>query len=55
VLSHGRIVEVGDHDSLLRRDSAYAERVERQLQDGERKPESRRKWRQEHGNRADAE
>jgi len=55
VLSHGRIAEVGDHDSLMRRDGEYAEMVERQFQDSERKPESRRELRRERGSRADAE
>ncbi|HEY3252899.1 MAG TPA: ABC transporter ATP-binding protein [Polyangiaceae bacterium] len=55
VLAHGRIVEVGDHDSLLRCGGAYADMLERQFQDGERKPESRRELRRERGSRADAE
>ncbi|MEI9947856.1 MAG: ABC transporter ATP-binding protein [Pseudomonadota bacterium] len=55
VLGQGRIVEVGDHDSLLRRSGAYADMVERQFQDGEKKPESRREMRRERGSRADAE
>jgi ATP-binding cassette, subfamily B, bacterial len=55
VLGYGRIMEVGDHDSLLRRGGAYADMVERQAQDSERKPESRREPRRERGSRADAE
>jgi len=55
VLAHGRIVEIGDHDSLFRRGGAYTEMVERQFQDNERKPESRRELRRERGSRADAE
>lgn len=38
VLGQGRILEVGDHDSLLRLGGHYAEMVERQLQDGDREP-----------------
>lgn len=55
VLSEGRIVEVGDHDSLLRRGGAYAEMLERQFQDDDRVPESRRELRRQLGSRADAE
>jgi ATP-binding cassette, subfamily B, bacterial len=55
VLAHGRIVEVGDHESLLRRGGAYSEMVERQFQDNEREPESRRELRRERASRADAE
>jgi ATP-binding cassette, subfamily B, bacterial len=55
VLDQGRIVEIGDHDLLLRRGGAYSEMVERQLKDDERKPESRRELRRERGSRADAE
>jgi ABC-type multidrug transport system fused ATPase/permease subunit len=54
VLEHGRILEVGDHESLLRRGGAYADMIERQVQDSERKPESRRGLRRERGSRADA-
>jgi ATP-binding cassette subfamily B protein/subfamily B ATP-binding cassette protein MsbA len=42
VLSHGRIVEVGDHDSLLRRGGAYSEMLERQFDNDARGTESRR-------------
>ena len=55
VLDHGRIAEVGDHESLLRRRGAYAEMIERQFQDSEREPASRRELRREHQSRADAE
>ncbi len=55
VLGRGRILEVGDHDSLLRHGGAYADMVERQFQNNEREPESRRGLRRERGSRADAE
>jgi len=55
VLARGRIVEVGNHESLLRRSGVYAEMVERQFQDHDRKPESGRELRRERGSRADAE
>jgi len=55
VLDHGRIAEVGDHESLLRRGGAYAEMIERQFQDSDREPESRRELRREHRSQADAE
>jgi ATP-binding cassette subfamily B protein/subfamily B ATP-binding cassette protein MsbA len=55
VLEHGRIIEVGDHDSLMRRGGVYTDMVERQAQDSERMPESRRELRRERGSRADAE
>ncbi|HET7538874.1 MAG TPA: ABC transporter ATP-binding protein [Polyangiaceae bacterium] len=55
VLDHGRIVEVGDHDCLVQRGGAYADMVERQFQEGERVPESRRELRRKRGSRADAE
>ncbi len=45
VLDHGRILEVGDHDSLLRLCGSYAEMVERQLESDEREPESHRSLR----------
>ena len=53
VLAQGRIVEVGDHDSLLRRGGAYADMLDRQLQDEDRPPKSRRELRR--ASRADAE
>jgi len=49
VLSHGRIAEVGDHDSLLRRGGAYADMVERQFQDDGPAPESHRELRRATG------
>jgi ABC-type multidrug transport system fused ATPase/permease subunit len=55
VLEHGRIAEVGDHESLLRRGGVYADMIERQSQPSEREPESRRALRRERGSRADAE
>jgi len=55
VLERGRIAEVGDHESLLRRGGAYADMIERQSQPTEREPESRRSLRRERGSRADAE
>ena len=55
VLDHGRIMEVGDHESLLLRGGLYADMVERQFQDSEREPASRREWHRERGSRADAE
>lgn len=42
VLAHGRIVEVGDHDTLLRRGGAYADMLERQFDNDVRGAESRR-------------
>ena len=55
VLGRGRILEVGDHDSLMRRGDVYADMVERQFQDDERKPESHRGLRIERSSSADAE
>ena len=55
VMEHGRIVELGDHESLLRRGGAYADMIERQSRNTEREPESRRTLRRERGSRADAE
>src|SRR5882724_8963747 len=42
VLDQGRIQEVGDHDSRFRRGGAYAAMFQRQFQDVEPPPESRR-------------
>jgi len=53
VLDHGRIVEIGDHDSLLRRGGVYADMLERQFQDDERAPESHKELRR--ATRLDAE
>ncbi|HYP75401.1 MAG TPA: ABC transporter ATP-binding protein [Polyangiaceae bacterium] len=55
VMQQGEIAEVGDHDSLLRRGGIYASMLERQFQNGEREPESRRAIRRRSGSRADAE
>ncbi|HEX3853955.1 MAG TPA: ABC transporter ATP-binding protein [Polyangiaceae bacterium] len=55
VLDRGRIEEVGDHDSLLARGGAYATMFERQFQDAERPPESRRELSRPRGSRASAE
>ena len=58
VLGAGRILEVGDHDSLMRRDGIYAEMVERQFQPHDlepAKPESQRTLRRERSSRAEAE
>jgi ATP-binding cassette, subfamily B, bacterial len=55
VMDHGRIAELGDHDSLMRRGGQYADMVERQFQDLDREPESHRGLRRERGSRADAE
>jgi ATP-binding cassette subfamily B protein/subfamily B ATP-binding cassette protein MsbA len=55
VMDHGRIAEVGDHDSLMRRAGAYRDMVERQFQNSEREPESHRGLRRERRSRADAE
>jgi ATP-binding cassette subfamily B protein/subfamily B ATP-binding cassette protein MsbA len=55
VLSHGRVVEVGDHESLLRSGGAYMDMVESQLQSGDQPPESRRELRRELASQADAE
>jgi ATP-binding cassette subfamily B protein len=55
VLDRGRIQEVGDHDSLLCRGGAYATMFERQFQDAERPPESRRELSRPRGSRASAE
>jgi ATP-binding cassette subfamily B protein len=55
VLGAGRILEVGNHDSLMRRDGIYADMVERQFQHSERDPESHRNLRRERSSRAEAE
>lgn len=55
VLGAGRILEVGNHDSLLRRDGVYADMVERQFQHPARDPESHRARRRERSSRAEAE
>ena len=55
VLGAGRILEVGDHDSLLRRNGVYAEMVDRQFQASDRDPESQRTIRRERASRAEAE
>jgi ATP-binding cassette subfamily B protein len=55
VLDRGRIQEVGDHDSLRCRGGAYASMFERQFQDADRPPESRRELSRPRGSRASAE
>jgi len=55
VLGAGRILEVGDHDSLMRRDGIYADMVERQFKPQSREPESQRTLRRERSSRAEAE
>ncbi len=58
VLGEGRILEVGNHDSLLRRDGVYAEMFDRQFQPHDpesQKPESQRTLRRERSSRAEAE
>ena len=54
VLERGRIVEVGSHDALLRRRGAYSRMLERQFQDPDHAPDSRRE-RRSSGGRAGAE
>jgi ATP-binding cassette, subfamily B, bacterial len=53
VLGAGRILEVGSHDSLIRRDGIYAEMIDRQLQPAP--PDSHRTVRRERSSRAEAE
>ncbi|MET0793872.1 MAG: ABC transporter ATP-binding protein [Polyangiaceae bacterium] len=55
VLGAGRILELGDHDALMRRDGIYAEMVDRQFQRPEPLPESQRTLRRERSSRAEAE
>ena len=55
VLDHGRIAEVGDHASLLSRGGVYATMFQRQFQDADRPPESRRELSRPRGSRASAE
>jgi ATP-binding cassette subfamily B protein/subfamily B ATP-binding cassette protein MsbA len=55
VLGAGRILEVGNHDSLMRRDGIYADMVERQFQPQPHDPESQRTLRRERSSRAEAE
>jgi ATP-binding cassette subfamily B protein len=55
VLDRGRVVEVGNHETLLRRRGAYTTMFERQAQDLDRKPESRRELLRAQLSGADAE
>ena len=55
VLHRGRIVEVGNHESLLRHRGAYASMLDRQKQDSERKSAPRREAVRARGSHADAE
>jgi ATP-binding cassette subfamily B protein/subfamily B ATP-binding cassette protein MsbA len=55
VLDRGAIVEVGNHDSLLRRRGVYARMVERQTREPERKSGTRREAVRLRESRADAE
>jgi ATP-binding cassette subfamily B protein/subfamily B ATP-binding cassette protein MsbA len=55
VLDRGRIQEVGDHDSLLRRGGVYAAMFQRQFQDAQPLPDSWRELSRPRGSRAGAE
>jgi len=55
VLDQGRIQEVGDHDSRFRRGGAYAAMFQRQFQDVEPPPESRRERSRPRGSLVGAE
>jgi ATP-binding cassette subfamily B protein len=55
VLDRGRVLEIGNHDALLRRRGTYQAMFERQAQDPEHKPESRRERLRAHVGGADAE
>jgi ATP-binding cassette subfamily B protein len=55
VLDRGRIQEVGDHASLLSRGGVYATMFQRQFQDSDPPPESRRELSRPRGSRVSAE
>jgi ATP-binding cassette subfamily B protein len=55
VLDRGSIVEAGNHESLVRRRGVYASMLERQFQDSDRKPDSRREVARSRASSFDAE
>jgi len=55
VLDRGRILEVGNHESLIRRRGVYAAMLDRQKQEPERKSAARREPVRARGSHADAE